>query len=171
MLTIRATARLLKRANIQPDPAPPTSTGRLGDWYANLLILRPTQLVLCVSGRTLLPVLVPAKDIAGLPQRLASGAGEVLRALGVAEGDVRQELEHMRDVRFAKTASRQILGSMNDFAFMLEMGMKLEADTGPRLLLEEALQLARAPCSPIAMDSPKKATCALFSRPTLTVIR
>ena len=56
VLTIRATTRLLKRAKIQPDPAPPASTGKLGDWYGNLLIVRPAQLVLCVSERTLLPV-------------------------------------------------------------------------------------------------------------------
>ena len=171
MLTIRATTRLLKRAKIQPDPAPPASTGKLGDWYGNLLIVRPAQLVLCVSERTLLPVLGPAKDVAGLAERLMNGAGDVLRAIGVAEVEVLRELEHMRDVRFAKTASRPILGSMNDFAFMFEMGSKLVEDSGPRPLLEEALQLAKAPCSPIGMDSPDRATRALFLRPTLTVVR
>lgn len=171
MLTLRATARLLERARIKPDPAPSASTGKLGDWYANLLVAQPAHRVLCVSERTLLPVLVPAKDIAGLPQRLVEAAGEVLRAIGIAAGDVQKELEHMHTVRFANTASPQILGSMNDFAFMLATSRKLEEDGTSKLLLEEALHLAEAPCRPIGMGSPERATRALFSRPTLTVVR
>jgi hypothetical protein len=140
-----------------PDPSPPPSTGRLGDWYANLLVMRPAHLVLCVSDRTLLPVIVPAKDIASLPTRLALAVGDMLRAIGVPEEPVIRELRQMVDWRIAKTANRRVLGSMNDFAWMLDV------DSGePMTLLDRALLLAEVPCKPIGMDSPRRATLSLF---------
>jgi hypothetical protein len=157
VFTLRATAKLLKRLKAMPDPSPPPSTGRLGAWYANLLVVRPAQLVLCVSERTLLPVLVPAKDISSLPQRLAIAAGEMLRAIGVPEVEVIRELRQMVEWRIAKTASRQVLGSMNDFAWMAEVDPRETMS-----LLDRALLLAESPCKPIGMDNPRQATVALF---------
>jgi hypothetical protein len=122
----------------------------LGDWYANLLVL-------CVSERTLLPVLVPAKDIAGLPTRLAIAVGDMLRAIGVPETEVIRELRQMVDWRIAKTASRQVLGSMNDFAWMAEVDPRETMS-----LLDRALLLAESPCKPIGMQDPRRATVALF---------
>lgn len=143
MFVMRATAKLLRRLG-SADPSPGPSTGRLGDWYANILFVRPTQLVLAVSARTLLPVLLPAKPAADLPQRLVIGVEEMLRALSIPEEAIARELAEMRECRVAKTASRQVLGSMNDFAFMLEAGWREE-----ETLLAKSLFLAQTPCSPI----------------------
>jgi hypothetical protein len=66
----------------------------------------------------------------------------------------------MKEVVFASTSSRTILGTMNDFDRMLI------AEPGTTLLAE-ALQLARAPCGPIGMESPDRATAALFGAPPL----
>jgi hypothetical protein len=71
-----------------PGESPPSSTGRLGDWYASLLVVHSAHLVLCLSERTLLPVIVPAKDIATLPTRLPLAVGEILQAIGVAEAGI-----------------------------------------------------------------------------------
>ena len=55
------------------------------------------------------------------PERLALAVGDMLRAIGVPEVEVIRELRHMVDWRIAKTASRRVLGSMNDFAWMAEV--------------------------------------------------
>jgi hypothetical protein len=122
-----------------------------------LLVVRPAHLVLCASERTLLPVLVPAKDIASLPTRLALAVGDMLRAIGVPEVEVRRELRHMVEWRIAKTASRRVLGSMNDFAWMAEVDPRETMS-----LLDRALLLAESPCKPIGMQDPRRATVALF---------
>lgn len=158
MFTFRATAKLLRRMNARPDESQRPSTGLLDDWYANLLVVRPAHLVLCVSERTLLPVILPAKDSASLPMRLGAALGDTLRAIGVPEVDVLRELRHMVDWRVSKTASRQVLGSMNDFVVML--GTEPEE---PTTLLDRALLLAEVPCSPIGMQNPRRATLALFN--------
>jgi hypothetical protein len=154
--TLRVTAKLLKRMKAVPDPTPPPCTGRLGDWYANLHVMRPAHLVLAVSERTLLPVLVPAKDIGGLPERIALAARDMLLAVGIPEEQVVRELRQMAECRIAKTASRQVLGTMNDFAWMLEVDPRETMS-----LLDRALLLAECPCSPIN-DNPRRATLALF---------
>ena len=165
MFTLRCTAKLLKRLKVRADPPPSPSTTRLGDWYANLLYTKPQQLILCVSETTLLPVLVPASGPVPVETRLRDQLGEVLRAVGVPEAGIQAELLEMDPVVVNKTASRTVLGSMNDFVNMLSF-------YPPGLpLLQLALNLAESPCSPIGMDSPKQATVDLFSRPQLRVVR
>jgi len=157
-LTLRATARLLECLKFTPEERPPSSTTRLGDWYANLLGAAPSQLILCVSERTLLPVILPARDAASLSVRLALALGEVLREIGVSEEMTAAELGQMNKVSVAKTANRRVLGSMNDFAYLLGAYKQ-----GGRSLLDVSLRLAEAPCSPIGMESPRGATLELFA--------
>jgi hypothetical protein len=151
VFTLRCARTLLKRMRVHPDPLPPSATTRLGDWYANLHYTRPQQLILCVSERTLLPVLVPAKGNGPVAVRLVPALGEVLRAIGVSQTDIRSELAAMADSTISTTASRSVLGSMNDFAFMLDTHLE-RGDT----LIDAALRLADAPCSPIRMMSPRE---------------
>jgi hypothetical protein len=61
MITFRCTKRVAERFRLQLDDGAPVSTGILGDWYANLLNIGRQRLVLCVSERTLLPVILPAR--------------------------------------------------------------------------------------------------------------
>lgn len=63
------------------------------------------------------------------------------------------------------TASRQVLGSMNDFAYLMEAYRERSTS-----LLEVALNMAEAPCSPIGMNSPRRATLELFSKPRLRLV-
>src|SRR5438552_6841926 len=119
MFTLRCTARLRKRLGMTQDAPPTPPSTKLGDWYAHLLFTRP-QLVLCVSERTLLPVLVPARDGSLLVARLRDAAGQMLAALSVAEAAVVAEQDAMMDAVIGKTVSRQMLGSMNDFVYMLD---------------------------------------------------
>jgi hypothetical protein len=70
----------------------------------------------CRFTKTLLPIILPAQDPASFPQRLRSALHVVLTKIGVTRQDIDAELAEMEDVAISKTASRQILGSMNDFS-------------------------------------------------------
>lgn len=156
MFTLRCTARLRKRlvTTEETASAPPSTT--LGDWYAHLLFTRP-QLVLCVSDRTLLHVLVPARDGSFLVRRLREGVGQMLRALGVGEAAVAEEENAMLDAVIGKTMSRQVVGSLNDFVRMLD------SYGGDGTLLDVSLRLAETPCGPLQMNSPRNATLRAFA--------
>jgi len=120
MLVLRCTRKLLRRLRETPVDIAPRSTTTLGDWYANVLFVHRQPIILAVSARTLLPVLVPARDSPSLGPRFAAALAEILVALGVPAHQIREEQRQMAPVVFAATSSRQILGTMNDFDRMLD---------------------------------------------------
>lgn len=159
MITIRCTQKLLRRVRSTDEPRP--STTRLGDWYAHILFARPQQLVLCVSERTLLPVVVAASPASELAKRLAAGLAEVLTALGIESQEVAREVRDMSECSFSRTRNRSVLGSLNELAFHLSI--YLEQDE-PLSLRDASLKLSGVPMSAIGCDSPDRATRSLFAR-------
>lgn len=158
MFTLRCTGRLLKRLGERPGQDVAPTTTRLGDWYANVIVRCPAHVVLCVSERTLLPLVIAASPANSIGARLGTTLAEVLRALDVPKASIETELREMSAHRIDKTASKQVLGSMNDFAFMLETHL----DRGDSLL-QASLRLADAPCSPIKMERPRDVTRDLLA--------
>ena len=79
MYTLRCTRKLLRRIDEAPSSEAVASTTVLGDWCANLLYLRPQQLVLAMNERSLLCVLVPAAPAATVAERLRLEVGGALR--------------------------------------------------------------------------------------------
>lgn len=158
MFALRCTQRLLSRLGT-PSTSLPNTTTRLGD--ATLILTRP-QVVLAVSARALLPVLVPARNATALlGPRLQDAVGVVLRAIGVASSQVAAEQRAMEAMIIGRTASRQLLGSLNDFIRMYDGYRARDLS-----LLEAALHLADTPCGPLKMDSPRRVTVALFAAHT-----
>lgn len=159
MVTFRCTQKLLRRLKDLPQTpvAPPTT--RLGDWYVNILFTRPRHLLLYASERTLLPVLLPARDLKTLAVRLRQGLSEVLTALSIPPPMIAAELRQMEPCAFGPTASRQVLGAMNDFANLMAWRHDGDQDFD---LLDMALRLAETPCSPLDHNSPDRATQQAF---------
>ena len=160
MFAVRCTRKLLDRGAPKALAAPVPPTTVLGDWYANIVFTRSEHLVVCVSERTLLPVVVAAKDVKRLPERVAAEAGMILTAIGVPAADVEAEMAEMRVGYLAATADRRILGSLNDFVFHFEHG----AGSHPELnIRERTLRLARMPCGKLEYAFPTEATLAAFA--------
>jgi hypothetical protein len=167
MVVLRCTRKLLRHVGpaISADDPAARSRSRLGDWYANAVVVRRRHIVLAVSGVTLLPVLLPAAPYKTMIGRFADAAGEVLRALGIPEAKVVEELSGLHDLVVAPTNDRRVLGSMNDFAWMMQGYFE---DT--RSLLDVALKLSEAPCSPLGMKNPRESTRAVLTTPTLRLV-
>ena len=119
MYTLRCTRKLLKRTDETPSSEAVVSTTVLGDWYANLLYLRPQQLVLAMNERTLMCALVPAAPAATVAERLRIEVGGLLTDIGVPETKVEVEFAAMEHVTIGTTASRAVLGCMNDAVHQL----------------------------------------------------
>lgn len=82
VLTIRCTRKLLKRLAVGVPSEPTSSTNRLGDWYANLLFTKRARLIICISERSLLPVLVEATDPFSFIPRFQEAVRSVLQRIG-----------------------------------------------------------------------------------------
>jgi hypothetical protein len=134
--TLRCTGKLLARLGPVTEVARDPPTTVLGDWYGTLVYAPGMQLVLLVSERTLLPLVVPAREARTLAERLPVELGRAL------------------------AESRQILGSMNDFRQMM-----MAHPWPPLSLTALSLELAEAPCGPIGMRSPDELTRELFAAP------
>ena len=164
MTVFRCTQRVLRRFKLTAIEPETASTGVLGDWYANLLNIGPTRLVLCQSERSLLPVILPARNKA-FPAEFGSALSRVLLVLGIPVRQVNAEVEATRDIQFAKTRSRQVLGVMNDYAFSAQVCLAHAQTNEP--VLETCLRLAETPTGPIGMDSPDRLTVSLFRSPRI----
>ena len=119
MVTLRCTRKLLRRLRVSPsvETLPPTTV--LGDWYANLLYMRPQQLVVCMNERSLLVGLVPARDGNSLGVRFREAVANHLLRIGVSPRMVEAEAREMADIGFGPTARRKILGCLREATFEL----------------------------------------------------
>jgi hypothetical protein len=161
MFTLRCTKRLLDRLGASRKPgdaaSAPAPTTRLGDWHANVLYRTDLEVVLLASDRSLLPILVPASPRDLIVTRFVDTLKAVLERLEVPAERISAEVAEMSELHVFATRSRQILGTMNDFDRMLD------SYRGPgRTLMDVALELAEAPCGPIAMQSPRDVAAELL---------
>jgi hypothetical protein len=161
VFTFRPTARLAKRLGVRSALQDQPATTRLGDWYGNLIYHGSHQMILCTSDKSLLTVVLPARDakrslVAALPASL----GPLLRAIGVPAVRIQRELDAMRESAMGKPLSRSVLGSMNDLPY----GLLYRLDDDPGTPFEEvALDLAETLCSPLGYDSPRETARRLLA--------
>jgi hypothetical protein len=145
VFTVRATKKLLDRCGGVSRGEPPPSTTVLGDWYATVLFWRP-QVALFVNEATRLPVFVPLAPGATVVERFVGQVALVFVALGLDPRFVDAEMAQMSEHRVAKTASRSVVGTMNDFAFLAEA----HRDHGDaQSLVVLSARLAGTPCGPL----------------------
>ena len=156
MPRLHCTQRVLKRFRLEPVANPAAGSGRLGHWYANLLTVGRSRWVFCLSERTLLPVILPAKN-AHFPATLPGEVGRVLVALGIDESRAQTEVHAMADLEIDTTRNRRVLGVMNDSSFLASHA--LADGIAP---LETALRVARAPSGPLRHESSDRVTRQLF---------
>lgn len=159
MFTLRCTQKLLRRGLAETATDSQADTV-LGDWYANVLIARPRHLVLCISERTLLPVVVVAKGIKYLPQRIVESVVSVLNELRAEPSAIEAELAAMRAWQVGRTANKRVVGSLNELMFQLEIQLHLHPE---RSQLEQSLHLAKVPMKGVEYSSADRATTALFA--------
>jgi hypothetical protein len=143
MVTLRPT-RKLRGALPTTEMAKPSDTA-LGDWYVNRLVVDRRPLLLLVSSSSLLPILVPARGVAGLPGRLADLVASRLVRLGIEPSLINAEVNAMRPIMVGATIDRSVVGIMVDFAkavpYYLDAGSWNDASLA---VVED--KLARTPC-------------------------
>lgn len=160
MVVLRCTRKLLERLKQADDLPPVESTTRLGDWYGNLLRIGHRQLLLFISERSRLPVILPAQDAKRLPLVFADAVCERLAIVGVPPADIAAERLRMREMAFGRTRSRSLLGTMNDFSFMAQVGDARRSE--PESPEELMRFLADTPILLLKGASPNDLTLALF---------
>lgn len=114
MVILRPTRRL---RSLLPttDVSTPGDTA-LGDWYVNRIVVMRQPLLLLVSSASLLPIVLPARNVRSLTDRFAGHVAWRLRRFDLDPKTIAAESEAMRQVVVAPTVDRSVLGIMVDFA-------------------------------------------------------
>ena len=160
MVVLRCIQKLLARLKQADNLATVESTTRLGDWYGNILQLGRRQHLLFISERSRLPVVIPIREGKHLPSVLPDAVCEVLAHVGIAAEDIADERSRMSEIAFGRTRNRSLLGTLNDFAFMAQVGnaRRPEPETQDELMRF----LAQTPILPLDGASPIELTRAVF---------
>ena len=142
MLTLCCTQKIRDRLKLAADlPPPAPATTALGNWYVNLVRYGRHQVILATSERSLLTLIFPAKELReSLEFNIQIGLRVLLTALDVPHATVDREIAEMQFFVYGKASNRSVLGSMNEFAFML--GHYMQSTSDPLAL---ALRLADTP--------------------------
>lgn len=136
-MVVRCTGKLLNllgKHSVTLVDAPTSSD----DWYANLLWIDRRKCLLIVHAGTLFALFaadIHVSDLRPLERRIV----DLLAAAMLEEGLPTDALGRLQpsDVRLAKTASRHVLGVMNQMAF--EIGWHVDQAGGPGNIDVDAL--------------------------------
>jgi len=143
MVVLRATRKVLAGLP-EASAAPGPSDTALGDWYVNRVPVDRRPLLLLVSASSLLPIVVFARDVRRLPDRLADMVAARLTRMGVAPRTVALETRAMTPIVVGRTADRSVVGIMVDFALCLPF--YLDPGWNERTLPSVEDKLAQTPC-------------------------
>lgn len=160
MVVRRCTHKLLDRLRRATPSAAPSTTS-LGDWYATILFTKPQHGVLLVNATTRLPVVIAAQHLSTLPLRFAEGLSAMLVTLQIPVEVIAAELTQMRDVTFTTTASRSVLGTMNDYAIDIAAAFRDDDTVSLHTL---SVKLADTPVGPLRYDQPRDVTRRLLEK-------
>ena len=165
VLIVRATKKLAERlGGFTPAPADPDQP-RLGEWYATVMFWRP-QVALFVSQTTLLPVFVPLAPATTVVRRLPAELAVVLRRHGVSDPFIDAEISKMSESRCLPTASRSMVGVVNEYVRLAEHSNARRGETPDLARLSD--WLAHTPMGPLRDRSgfPDRELAALVARST-----
>ena len=165
VLIVRATKKLAQRlGGFAPAPAEP-DLPRLGEWYATVMFWRP-QVALFVSETTLLPVFVPLAPATTVVRRLSAELADVLRRQEVPGAFIDAELAKMSESLCLPTASRSMVGVLNEYVRLAEHAHARRGGTPDLGWLSD--WLARTPMGPLRNRSgfPDRELAALVARST-----
>lgn len=153
MTTLRCTRRILQRLRLDPPVDEAVPTNRLGDWYANSFSIGRDQIVLCVSERTLLPVVLPLR---GFRAQLVHAVRWMLEGVGIAPEVIASELAPLEGMPIGRTRNRAVLGSMNEMILSADLYLT-DPDRNPDLRAA-SLHLSTMICGQLKYDTPGEAT-------------
>jgi hypothetical protein len=145
-------------ADAHPTVGPPGNA--LGHWYANLVTVNKRPHVLALSERSLLSVVLPAAPFATLLTRFPAALEDLLLALSVPAKQISWELEATVPLVVAKTASRKVLGCLNQFVFALEVDVSYNQT---HTLRQRELWLSQYVSSTIGFNHPRDLALELLA--------
>jgi hypothetical protein len=163
MVTLKCTRKLLRLLGGVTTGKPPPPTGALGDWYANDIPTAAGELIVFANERTLLSVALPIEMIDTLVSAFAARVYNLLMLIDVTEKIALREIAELRQVEFAKTTNRSVLGSLNEISYHYQLIAERNAASESLRLSEVELQLSQTLHKPLDYVHPAEAARGLLA--------
>lgn len=150
MLSLCCTKIVRERLRLPAQLLPPVQPStRLGNWYVHIARFGRNQIVLATSERSLLTVLLPARQLRErIEISFQTAVAQILMALQLPTQVVSRELAAIQPISFAIASNRRVIGSMNEY--VRQLGSYLMRTSDP---LELSLQLNNTPMSAVGSKS------------------
>ncbi len=150
MQLIRCTKKLQKEMGLKAaDLAKQESTtGLLGAWHANLLLIDRRKCVLFVNDKTLFNFIIPGvkkEQLRKLDDYFRNCLQCILADEAFNETIRDQIMQEYATIGFANTNNRSVMGSMNDLAFNYKVYIQKEGGVKSCMLPKIIHQLNRMP--------------------------
>jgi len=118
---------------------------------------------LFVSEKSLITVAIPVWESNDLVPLFRLRVANLLGLIGVHPKVIANKISHYDQVRYGKTASRRILGSMNDFAWLYQIKVEEAKGKADLSLSKVELETSQMPCKPIDYRFPSDVAIELLS--------
>ncbi len=160
MLFIHSTAKLAKAIDVKLDPSPVGGTPWIEHWYANLIALTEDHdAVLMTNAATLYSFVFPLPQD-GIPffaiiEYFRIKLVHAMTNQNLAPKQVGDIMARLDRYSVCKTASRSVLGSMNDLAFAMQFYADHTLADGSSFDLEKLeASLNETPMKPLGFRFP-----------------
>lgn len=163
MFALRCTRKVLKLIKNEPDEGHFPTTTALGDWYVNLIPMPIGELLIFVSERSLITVAIPAEEVQVILPQLRQRVSNLLKQIDVPENILNNEIHQMENAQLARTASRSVLGSMNDIASHYQYMVEYDVAGKIQNLEEMELKISFFPHKPIGYEIPSQFALKLLT--------
>lgn len=145
MVFIRETRKVLNLLPPTPENTEGGNDTALGDWFVNRIVIDRRPILLLISSTSLLPILVPARDVRHLPEHLPDLVEQRLKRLGIDSALIRAEVRALTPVGVGPTNNRSVVGILTDFCRMLPYYFPVE-NWGEAELVDAEQKLSGTPC-------------------------
>ena len=143
MVYLRATQKVLRDLP-PPSSSEESSDTALGDWYTKRFVVDRVPLLLLISSGSLLAIVLRARSVRSLPERLPRLVEVRLHRLRVPSRLIEAEVRAMTPVVVAKTVDRSVLGVLVDFGKLIHHILPEVWNEGDFEWIEA--RLAETPC-------------------------
>jgi Domain of unknown function (DUF6933) len=167
---IHCTKKLLKELDVplvEPDKIPQPTEG-IENWYANLLRIDRRKCLLFTNEKTLYSFLIPRvlkQNLTNIQDEFLINLNLNLQAEGFGIEVINRVMQEYQDIRFAKTASKHILGAMNQIAFEYEVLIEMKEGIENAKVLEMNRDINRTILKGIKYLHPIEALRNLLNNP------
>ncbi len=164
MITLRCTENAAKALGFRRTNDVPAGTSPLGDWYVNLVSTVDGGVFLFMNEQSLLSVLVPRGEMRSMNVFVAR-VGNILSMLGLPNERIHEEIEHFAEARVGKTASKKLLGVMNDLAARWQKRIERATRKSKVSISDFELYLANMPQATLGFRSAGEVALELLASP------